>query len=160
MAAKGRNATSQLGLLVSIVLIICICDIVCVWRSIEIDLKLVSTDTTDDLQLKQQHLPQTFDSNIISLEEALELTGDEQLDTLNILKEAGVELTHDIIAKLPRKADIIAQYGADPIIHNLESCSVFRDTVSQEERFAAGERKCLPILEWRSSCTPDTFVCF
>ena len=112
------------------------------------------------MQLKQQHLPQTFDSNIISLEEALELTDDEQLDTLNILKEAGVELTHDIIAKLPPKADIIAQYGADPIIHNLESCSVFRDTVSQEERFAAGERKCLPILEWRSSCTPDTFVCF
>lgn len=54
---------------------------------------------------------------------------------INILKESGVEITPDIISKLPTWGDVVSQYGSKPKIIGLETCSNFRSIVPETDAY-------------------------
>lgn len=54
---------------------------------------------------------------------------------LSILREAGVtDLSRDRIEQLPTWKQVVDLYGQKPVIHNLQSCARFRETVPEVER--------------------------
>ena len=141
MAPPQTVTVSQktFNLLVVGVLILCICNIALVFWAVEGDLVL-SVASQTHLQNGVQRLMHTIreqTGSLLTAEQARTMTHPDQHYVLDVLLRAGVDLTEDIAKKLPRKSDITSQYGEKPIIHNLESCERFRDTVPPGERFLA-----------------------
>ena len=129
----------NIRLLIAVLFAICIFDIAYVWRTVEHDLL-----ASDDSQWKHQSHRQRRKSrqqleggDLYSQNASIyNFTVDpEQLHAFNILRDAGVLPTPDLISLLPRWSNIVAQYGSEPIIHNLESCADFRASTPKEIRF-------------------------
>jgi hypothetical protein len=125
-------------LLVGFVFILCICNIALVFWAVEGDLVL-SVASHIHLQNGVQRLMHGVQKHpdFLTEEQARNLTHPEQHFALSILLRAEIDLTAEVVKKLPRTSDIYSQYGEKPIIYNLESCKRFRETVPKEERFMA-----------------------
>ena len=54
---------------------------------------------------------------------------------VSLLKTSGVDVTDDILAKLPTWDTIVQLYGPSPIIYGLETCSTFQQTISKQEAY-------------------------
>ena len=53
---------------------------------------------------------------------------------VKILTAANVEIDEELAEQLPTWDDIVSMYGDKPIIHGLETCQTYRDTVKPEDR--------------------------
>jgi hypothetical protein len=53
---------------------------------------------------------------------------------VKILTAANVEIDEELADQLPTWDDIVSMYGDEPIIHGLETCQIYRDTVKPEDR--------------------------
>lgn len=53
---------------------------------------------------------------------------------VKILTAANVEIDEELAEQLPTWNDIVSMYGDKPIIHGLETCEAYRDTVKPEKR--------------------------
>ena len=53
---------------------------------------------------------------------------------VKILTAANIQLDEELAKQLPSWDDIVSMYGEHPIIHGLDTCQTYRDTVSPEDR--------------------------
>ena len=53
---------------------------------------------------------------------------------VKILTAANVEIDEELAEQLPTWNDIVSMYGETPIVHGLETCQAYRDTVKPENR--------------------------
>ena len=53
---------------------------------------------------------------------------------VKILTAANVEIDEELAEQLPTWNDIVSMYGDKPVIHGLETCEAYRDTVKPEKR--------------------------
>jgi len=53
---------------------------------------------------------------------------------VNILTAANIQLDAELASQLPSWDDIVSMYGDKPIIHGLETCKTYRDTVEPADR--------------------------
>lgn len=53
---------------------------------------------------------------------------------VNILTAANIQLDAELASQLPSWGDIVSMYGDKPIIHGLETCKKYRDTVDPADR--------------------------
>ncbi|KAL7497113.1 hypothetical protein ACHAWT_005264 [Skeletonema menzelii] len=53
---------------------------------------------------------------------------------VKILTAANVEIDEELAEQLPTWDDIVSMYGDKPVIHGLETCQTYRDTVKPEDR--------------------------
>eukprot|EP00574_Skeletonema_japonicum_P008136 CAMPEP_0201731634 /NCGR_PEP_ID=MMETSP0593-20130828/26341_1 /ASSEMBLY_ACC=CAM_ASM_000672 /TAXON_ID=267983 /ORGANISM="Skeletonema japonicum, Strain CCMP2506" /LENGTH=508 /DNA_ID=CAMNT_0048224441 /DNA_START=147 /DNA_END=1673 /DNA_ORIENTATION=- len=53
---------------------------------------------------------------------------------VNILTAANIQLDAELASQLPSWYDIVSMYGDKPIIHGLETCKTYRDTVVPADR--------------------------
>ena len=51
-----------------------------------------------------------------------------------VLRSARAEIDEETAAKLPKWDDVVSQYGDTPIIHGLENCERYRETVKPADR--------------------------
>lgn len=63
--------------------------------------------------------------------------GDTLRSLDEILHQAGVEVTDELLQQLPPKEDVKSMYGSKPIIIGLDQCKKFRDTVDSGDAFIA-----------------------
>ncbi len=54
---------------------------------------------------------------------------------LNILQKAGVKITPELESKIPTWGDIVSQYGSEPKMIGLETCSRFQTVVPKTEAY-------------------------
>ncbi|KAL7522391.1 hypothetical protein ACHAWX_007075 [Stephanocyclus meneghinianus] len=132
--------TKTFNLLMAFVFILCICNVTLVFWAVERDLvQSVAShiDLKNGVQRLMKQIKQARRENLLTAAQARNLTDDEQHHALHILVDAGVDLTEDVVKKLPRISDIYSQYGHTPIIRNLESCKRFRELVPKNQRLMA-----------------------
>lgn len=53
---------------------------------------------------------------------------------VKILTAANIQLDEELAKQLPSWDDIVSMYGEHPIIHGLDTCQTYRDTVKPEDR--------------------------
>ena len=53
---------------------------------------------------------------------------------VNILTAANIQLDAELASQLPSWDDIVSMYGEKPIVHGLETCKTYRDTVEPADR--------------------------
>jgi hypothetical protein len=53
---------------------------------------------------------------------------------VKILTAANIQLDEELAKQLPSWDDIVSMYGEHPIIHGLDTCQTYRETVSPEDR--------------------------
>ena len=53
---------------------------------------------------------------------------------VNILTAANIQLDAELASQLPSWDDIVSMYGDKPLIHGLETCKTYRDTVEPADR--------------------------
>jgi hypothetical protein len=133
--------------LIVMIFVLCSCNIALVFWAVEKDL-VMSVASNVHLKSGAQRLLDTVKAaakekvlikvdDTLTPDEAIKMASSEQQFALQLLLDAGIDVTEDIVKQLPLLSDIHAQYGDKPIIHNLESCKRFRDTYKPEERFLA-----------------------
>ena len=54
-----------------------------------------------------------------------------------ILERAGVDVTQEIKEQLPPMEDVQSMYGSEPIIHGLDTCQAFQNTIESSDAFIA-----------------------
>lgn len=144
-AAGIQVSQTTFNCLVVMIFILCSCNIALVFWAVEKDLVMSvasNTHLSNGAQrlihsLKSKEKAKERPEDALTPDQAIAMASTEQQFALNILLEAGIDVTEDIVKQLPLISDIHAQYGKKPIIHNLESCKRFRDTYDPEERFMA-----------------------
>lgn len=127
---------SHIVLLLAVTLALCVVNLVSIWRTIEHEL-----DGARHLRRPQTHEPRDrprprTPPPPASRDNATAGIDPEKLRAYRVLQEAGVApITPEVVARLPRWSDVVAQYGPAPILH-LESCAAYRAAVPQAERLA------------------------
>jgi hypothetical protein len=131
--------------LIVMIFVLCSCNLALVFWAVEKDL-VMSVASNVHLKSGAQRLLDTVKDaekakvkveDALDPEEARKMASSEQQFALQLLLDAGIDVTEDIVKQLPLLSDIHAQYGNKTIIHNLESCKQFRDMYKPEERFLA-----------------------
>jgi len=131
--------SSHIGILLAIIFTICIFDLVFVWRTLENELEPQQQQKQEEQQYySSENTAQLHQPNINSTTSITDVPPEKQR-AYQILLSAGVAepIPAELIAKLPAWSDIVSQYGSEPIVANLESCSKFRAAIPKRERFVA-----------------------